>query len=56
VSVLLPHHGTALTLRGNFSMKVWAPQIEAARARSYGAGQRMGINYQLHMGRYSGPV
>jgi hypothetical protein len=24
VSVLLPHHSTALTLRGNFSMKVWA--------------------------------
>jgi hypothetical protein len=56
VSVLLPHHKTALTLRGNFSMKVWASQIEAASARSYSAGQRMGINYQLHMGRYNGPV
>jgi hypothetical protein len=56
VSVLLPHHGTALNLRGNFSMKVWASQIEAASACSYGAGQRTGINYQLHMGRYNGPV
>jgi hypothetical protein len=55
VSVLLPHHRTALTLRGNFSMKVWASQIEAASACSYGAGQRMGINYRLHMGRYNGP-
>jgi hypothetical protein len=56
VSVLLPHHRTALTLRGNFSMKVWASQIEAASAHSYGAGQRTRINYQLHMGRYNGPV
>jgi hypothetical protein len=56
VSVLLPHQGTALTLRGNFSMKVWASQIEAASVCSYGAGQRMGINYRLHMGRYNGPI
>jgi hypothetical protein len=56
VSVLLPHHGTALTLRGNFSMKVWASQIEAASTRSYGAGQRIGINYRLHMGRFNGFV
>ncbi len=56
VSVFHPHHGTALTLRGNFSMKVWASQIEAASARNYGVGQRTGINYRLHMGRYNGPV
>ncbi len=56
MSVLLPQHGTALTLRGNFSMKVWASQIEAASARSYGVGQRMGIKYRLHMGGYNGPV
>ncbi len=56
VSVLLPHHGTALTLRGNFSMKVWAFQIEVASARSYGVVQRTGINYQLHMERYNGPA
>jgi hypothetical protein len=37
-------------------MKVWASQIEAASARSYDARQRTGINYQLHMGRYNGPV
>jgi hypothetical protein len=37
-------------------MKVWASQIEAASARSYGVGRRMGINYQLHMGRYNGPI
>ncbi len=53
---LLPHHGTALTLRGNFSMKIWTSQIEAASPRSYGAGQRTGINYQLHMGRYNSPI
>jgi hypothetical protein len=56
VSVFLPQHGTALTLRGNFSMKVGASQIEAASARSYGVGQRMGFNYRLHMGRYNSPV
>jgi hypothetical protein len=56
VSVLLPQHGTALTVRGNFSMKVWASQIEAASAHSYGAGQRMGIKYQLYMGRCNGPI
>jgi hypothetical protein len=37
-------------------MKVLASQIEAASARSHGPGQRMGINYRLHMGRYNGPV
>ncbi len=46
VSVLLPQLGTALTLRGNFSMKVGASQIEAASALSYSVGQRMGFNYQ----------
>ena len=56
VSVLLPRHGTALTLRGNFSMKVLASQIEAASARSYGEGGRTGINYRLHMGRYNSPI
>jgi hypothetical protein len=56
VSVLLPQHGTALTLRGNFSGKVLASQTEAASARSYGAGQRTRIKYQLHMGRYNGPI
>jgi hypothetical protein len=55
VSVLLPQRGIALTLRGNFSMKVWASQIEAASTCSYGAGQRTGFNYRLHMGRYNGP-
>ncbi len=56
VSVLLPHCMKALTLRGNFSMKVWASQIEAASACIYGVGQRAGINYRLHMGRYNGPI
>jgi hypothetical protein len=56
MSVLLPQHGTALTLRGNFSMKVMASHIEAASARCYGAGQRTGINYRLHMKRYNNPV
>jgi hypothetical protein len=56
VSVLLPQRGTALTLRGNFSMKVLASQTEAASARSYGAGQITEIKYQLHMGRYNGPI
>ncbi len=56
VPVLLPHHGTVLTLRGNFSMKVWASQIEAASTGSYGVGQRMGINYQLNMERCNCPV
>ncbi len=56
VSVLLPQHRTALTLRGNFSGKVLASQTEAASARSYGAGWRMGIKYRLHMGRYNSPV
>ncbi len=37
-------------------MKVLASQTEAASACSYGAGQRTGINYQLHMGRYNGPI
>ncbi len=46
----------SLTLRGNFSMKVWASQIEAASVRSYGVGQRMGIKYRLHMGRHNNPV
>ncbi len=58
MSALLPQHRTALTLRGNFSVKVLASQTEAASAHSYDydAEQRMRIKYQLHMGRYNGPV
>ncbi len=39
MSVLLPQHGTELTLRGNFSVKVLGSQTEAASARSYGQGK-----------------
>jgi hypothetical protein len=57
VSVLLPSHGTALTRRGNFfvSVRVGVLIKRAAIAHCYGARQRTGNNYQLHMGDTTAP-
>ncbi len=49
-------HVTPLTWRGNSLAWELGSSREAASTRSYGAGQRMGNNYLVHMRRCNSPI